>query len=61
MTKKVRNDEDDPDWYNEINACSPGAIGSVTCITEVPKKRRQKIYQRRIGFLVDIDELIEAD
>jgi hypothetical protein len=59
--RKPRNDDDDDWWYAEIAACSPGQIGSVSTLTELPPKRRQKVYRRRMGFLVDIDELIEAD
>lgn len=56
----VRSDDDEEWWYNEIDSLRQD-VGSVTTITETPKKRRQKIYRRRIGFLVNIDELIEAE
>lgn len=55
MRKKI---EEEPDWEAEGEL---GSIGVATTVTEVPPKRRQKIYRRRIGFLVDIDELIEAE
>lgn len=55
VRKKI---EEEPDWEAEGEL---GSIGVATTVTEVPPKRRQKIYRRRIGFLVDIDELIEAE
>lgn len=59
--RRPKSDEEDDWWYAEIAACSPGAIGSVSTTSELPPKRRQKIQRRRIGFLVNIDELIDAD
>jgi hypothetical protein len=60
MSRRKQSDDEEW-WYDEIEACTPGPVGSATTVSEVPRKRRQKVYRRRIGFLVNIDELIEAD
>lgn len=38
-----------------------GGMGSVSPLMDRPKKGRKKYYHRPIGFICDIDEMIEVD
>ena len=49
------------DWDELHELAMVGGIGSVTAITETPKKRKKKVYKRPIGFMADIDKIEEAD
>ena len=49
------------DWDELHELAMVGGIGSVSTITETPKKLKKKVYKRPIGFMADIDTLEEAD
>jgi len=51
--------QDDFDEIHEL--AMVGGVGTITPIMDRPKKGRKKYYRRPIGFITDIDELIECD
>ena len=60
---KKRKADDDPyetfDLDSELAMC--GGVGSITTITETPKKRRKKVKHRPIGFMTDLDKMEDAE
>ena len=51
--------DDDWDMMHELSMV--GGMGSVSPEYERPPKKKKKVYRRPIGFITDIDKLIEAD
>ena len=61
MTSKKRQDVDPYETFDldhELNMV--GGVGAISSITETPKKRRQKVKRRPIGFMADIDTFLES-
>ncbi len=50
----------DQEWNEVWDLAYVGGMGCITTITELPKKRKKKVWKRPIGFMTDIDTLIEA-
>ena len=59
VRKPHRNDEGD-DWLLEVTLANPGSIGSVSPLSEAPPEEPKR-YRRAIGFLANIDELLELE
>ncbi len=49
------------DFDEEHELMMVGGVGSVTTISETPKKQKKKVWKRPIGFITDLDRLEEAD
>ncbi len=60
---KKRKSDDDPyetfEFDHELNMV--GGVGTVTPITETPKKRRKPVKRRPIGYITDLDKLEDAE
>ena len=62
MGKKRKSDADPYETFDlDHELASVGGVGSVTTLSETPKKRKKKVRRRPIGYQADIDKLEEAE